>query len=65
MNKKVFSKKNGKATRLDKKLTAGSIDFIIRKAGVIPANNIALILHRPLKTIQSVASRFGISLRVS
>ena len=62
---KRFSNVNGKATKLNKKLTAGTVDFIITNAGVLSAKNIAAIIHRPLKTVQSVASRFGISLKVS
>lgn len=60
-----FSNVNGKATKLNKPLTAGTLDFIVRNAGVIPAKSIAAIIHRPLKTVQSVASRFGVSLRIS
>jgi hypothetical protein len=59
-----YSNVNGKATKFNKKLTTGTLDFIVRKAGVIPAKSIAAIIHRPLKTVQSVASRFGVSLRV-
>jgi hypothetical protein len=59
-----FSKVNGKATKLGKPLTAGTIDFIVTNAGTMSAKNIAAIIHRPLKTVQSVASRFGVSLRV-
>lgn len=61
---KRFSNVNGKATKLNKKLTAGTVDFIITNAGVLSARSIAAIIHRPLKTVQSVASRFGVSLRV-
>jgi hypothetical protein len=61
---KRFSNVNGKATKLSKELTAGSLGFIIENAGKLTANNIAAILHRPVKTIQSAASRFGISLKV-
>jgi hypothetical protein len=60
-----FSNVNGKATRLSKKLTVGTVEFIIKKAGKIPAKSIAAIIHRPVKTVQSVASRFGVSLRLS
>ncbi len=60
-----FSNVNGKATRLSKKLTVGTVEFIIEKAGKIPAKSIAAIIHRPVKTVQSVASRFGVSLRLS
>jgi hypothetical protein len=62
---KRFSNVNGKATKVGKKLTTGSIDFIVRKAGKIPAKSIAAILHRPLKTVQSVASLVGVSLRLN
>ena len=62
---KRFSNVNGKATKLNKKLTAGTVDFIITNAGVLSAKNIAAIIHRPLKTVQSVASRIGNSLKVS
>lgn len=55
---------NGKATRLGKKLTQGSVDFIVRNAGKMSGRSIANILHRPLKTVQSVASRVGVSLKV-
>lgn len=61
---KRFSTVNGKATKLTKPLTAGSIGFIIENAGKLSAKNIANILHRPVKTVQSVASRFGVSLRL-
>jgi hypothetical protein len=59
-----FSNVNGKATKLNKKLTNGTVDFILKNAGKIPSKNIAAIIHRPVKTVQSVASRFGISLRL-
>ena len=62
---KRFSKVNGKATKLNKKLTAGTLEFILNKAGKISAKSIAAIIHRPVKTVQNVASRFGISLRMS
>lgn len=62
---KRFSNVNGKATKLNKELTIGSIDFIIRNAGKLSAKNIASILHRPVKTVQSAASRLGVSLRLS
>jgi hypothetical protein len=62
---KRFSKVNGKATKLNKKLTAGTLEFILTKAGKISAKSIAAIIHRPVKTVQNVASRFGISLRMS
>lgn len=61
---KRFSNVNGKATKASKQLTTGSIEFIINNAGKLTAKNIAAILHRPVKTVQSVASRFGISLKV-
>lgn len=62
---KKFSTVNGKATKLNKEFTVGSIDFIITNAGRISAKNIAAILHRPVGTVQNVASRLGISLRLS
>lgn len=55
---------NGKSTRLGKKLTQGSVDFIVKNAGRMSGRSIANILHRPLKTVQSVASRAGVSLKV-
>jgi hypothetical protein len=61
---KRFSNVNGKATKLSKPLTAGTLDFILEKAGKMSAKSIAAIIHRPVKTVQSVASRFGISLRL-
>ena len=63
-NKTRFSNVNGKSTRLNKKLTIGTIEFIVQKAGKLSAKSIAAIIHRPLKTVQSVASRFGVSLRL-
>ena len=62
---KKFSNVNGKATKMNKPLTTGTVEFIIENAGRMKAKNIAAIIHRPLKTVQSVASRFGVSLRVS
>jgi hypothetical protein len=59
-----FSNVNGKATKLNKKLTAGTVGFILENAGKIEAKNIAAIIHRPVKTVQNVASRFGVSLRL-
>lgn len=61
---KRFSKVNGKATKLNKPLTVGTLEFILNKAGVLSSKSIAAIIHRPVKTVQSVASRFGISLRL-
>jgi hypothetical protein len=61
---KRFSNVNGKATKLNKPLTAGTVDFIVANAGNISAKSIAAIIHRPVKTVQGVASRLGISLRV-
>lgn len=62
---KRLSSINGKATKLNKELTIGTVEFIIRKAGKMSAKNIAAVIHRPVKTVQSVASRFGVSLRLS
>ena len=61
---KRFSKVNGKATKLNKKLTNGTVNFIIENAGKMSAKNIAAVIHRPVKTVQNVASRFGVSLRL-
>lgn len=61
---KRLSNVNGKATKLNKPLTAGTINFIVENAGKMKAKNIAAIIHRPLKTVQGVALRLGISLRV-
>jgi hypothetical protein len=55
---------NGKTTRSNKPVTFGTVDFIIRNAGKVSAKNIASIIHRPIKTVQSVASRFGVSLKL-
>jgi hypothetical protein len=55
---------NGKATKSGKKLTQGSVDFIVKNAGKMTGRSMANILHRPLKTVQSVASRAGVSLKV-
>lgn len=61
---KKFSNVNGKATRLNKKLTEGTLNFILNKAGFMSAKDIAAVIHRPVKTVQSVASRFGVSLKL-
>lgn len=61
---KKLSKVNGKWTKLNKPLTFGTVEFIVNNAGKMSAKNIAAIIHRPLKTVRSVASRFGFSLRV-
>jgi hypothetical protein len=61
---KRLSTVNGKATKVGKKLTKGSVDFIVRNAGKMSGRSIANILHRPLKTVQSVASRVGVSLKI-
>ncbi len=61
---KNFSKINGKATRLKKPLTFGTVHFILKNAGKLTSKNIAAIIHRPIKTVQSVASRFGVSLKL-
>jgi len=60
---KKFSKINGKATRLKKPLTFGTVDFILKNAGKLTSKSIAAIIHRPIKTVQSVASRFKVSLK--
>jgi hypothetical protein len=64
MKTKRLSNVNGKATKLNKPLTVGTVEFIVKNAGLLPAKSIAAIIHRPLKTVQSVASRFGVSLRL-
>ena len=61
---KKLSKVNGKATNLNKPLTFGTVEFILNNAGKMSANNIAAVIHRPVKTVRNVASRFGISLQV-
>ena len=55
---------NGKSTKSGKKLTKGSVDFIVKNAGKMSGRSIANILHRPLKTVQTVAARAGVSLKV-
>lgn len=66
MTKKVsdVSKVNGVATKTGKKLTVGSMEFIIRNAGKMSGQNIAKVLHRPLSTVQTVARRLGVSLKL-
>lgn|GEM_PF-6010877 len=59
-----FSNVNGKATKLGKKLTPGTVNFILFNAGTLTAKSIAAIIHRPVKTVKNVASRYGVSLRV-
>lgn len=61
---KRWSTVNGKSTKAGKKLTKGSVDFIVKNAGKMSGRNIANILHRPLKTVQTVAARAGVSLKV-
>ena len=60
-----LSNVNGKATRLNKPLTVGTVNFILANAGVLSAEAIANIIHRPVKTVYSVASRNGVSLKVA
>ncbi|NBO22892.1 hypothetical protein EBU94_06110 [bacterium] len=60
---KRSKKINGKATKLKKPLTFGTVDFILKNAGKLTSKNIAAIIHRPIKTVQSVASRFKVSLK--
>ena len=64
MNKR-FSRVNGKATRLSKPLTLGSMKFIVANAGKMSAENIANILHRPVSTVRSAARRVGVSLALN
>ena len=61
---KRMSSVNGKATKSGKKLTQGSVDFIVKNAGKMSGRSIANILHRPLTTVKTVAARAGLSLRV-
>jgi hypothetical protein len=61
---KRLSTVNGKATKMGKKLTQGSVDFIVKNAGKMTGRSIANVLHRSLKTVQSVASRAGVSLKL-
>lgn len=60
-----FSTVNGKSTRLNKKLTVGTVNFILTNAGKLNAASIANIIHRPVKTVYSVASRNKVSLKVA
>lgn len=64
MTKKVLSKTNGEATKNGKKLTVGSVEFIINNAGKMSVKNIAKILHRNSSTVRTVARRMGLSLRI-
>ena len=54
----------GISTRYGKPLTRGSVDFIARNAGKMTTKSIASVLHRPVRTVKSVASKLGVSLRV-
>lgn len=56
---------NGMATKLSKKLTKGSVQFILANAGNMSAQKIANIIHRPVSTVRTVARRNGLSLKVS
>lgn len=60
-----FSNVNGMATRLNKPLTNGTVNFILSNAGKLSAESIANIIHRPVKTVYSVAYRNRISLKVA
>lgn len=60
-----YSTVNGKATRLNKKLTLGTVNFILNNAGKLTAEAIANVIHRPVKTVYSVASRNKVSLKVA
>lgn len=59
-----YSNVNGKATRLGSKLSTNTVNFILTNAGRLSAVAIANIIHRPVKTVYSVASRNGVSLKV-
>lgn len=59
-----FSTVNGMSTKLGKKLTARTVNFILANAGKLAAENIANIIHRPVKTVYSVGSRNGVSLKL-
>lgn len=65
MTKTRFSRTNGKATRLSKPFTTGSVMFVINNAGKITAKNIAEILHRPVSQVRTVARKYGVSLSVN
>lgn len=52
-------------TRTGKRLSNGTVNFILNNAGRLSAISIANIIHRPVKTVYSVASRAGVSLKVS
>ena len=56
--------KNGKVTRSRKKLTVGSVEFIINKAGKMSTKNIAKVLHRNVSTVRTIARRVGVSLKI-
>lgn len=59
-----FSTVNGMATKLGTRLSTNTVNFILNNAGKLSAAAIANIIHRPVKTVYSVASRNGVSLKV-
>ena len=66
MTKKVstLSRVNGEATKNGKKLTAGSIEFVVKNAGRMSGESIAKVLHRPVSTVRTIARRMGVSLKL-
>lgn len=51
-------------TRSGKRLSNRTVNFILTNAGKMTAESIANVIHRPVKTVYSVASRAGVSLKV-
>lgn len=54
----------GETTTNGKPFTTGSLTFIRKNAGKIPAKSIANILHRPVQAVQAQARKLGVSLSV-
>ena len=56
---------NGVATRVGKKFSRGSVDFLVSKAGKMSARSIAQVLHRTELSVRRKAQKLGVSLKVA
>jgi hypothetical protein len=55
----------GEHTTPGKKFTNGSINYVIRMSGKMPASSIANVIHRSEKSVRRLAEKMGISLKVN
>jgi hypothetical protein len=52
-------------TRTGKKFTNGSVNYLVKNAGKMPAKSIASVLHRTTKSVRRKAERLGLRLKVA